>query len=297
MMPMAATQKAEAGREVSESAGDRPSSAGDRSQFRDVLCAVDGTQESLAAVGQAAALAGPSGHLTLLAVTSFSSEAAYRGPAIGPAQAKRMLDSALQVANDARVPSTVEVDPAGPPARVILDWAAERHLLAMGATATSWFGAMFTGGVAVAAEGSFTTPLLVARSTTGEQRFGHRIVVASDGLAGSDELVDLAGSLAQAQGSDLILLHALASEARRRRVEGQAGRLQLALDGASEVELKQGSARAVIVETAGEVGASLVVMSSRRLRGVRAVGSVSRRVIHQGHCSVLLVPPEYLLGA
>ena len=39
--------------------------------FAEILCAVDGTQESLAAVEQAAVLAGPNGHLTLLEVTSF----------------------------------------------------------------------------------------------------------------------------------------------------------------------------------------------------------------------------------
>jgi nucleotide-binding universal stress UspA family protein len=35
-------------------------------------------------------------------------------------------------------------------------------------------------------------------------------------------------------------------------------------------------------------------MGSRRLEGLRAMGSVSRRVVHQAHCSVLLVPPETL---
>jgi nucleotide-binding universal stress UspA family protein len=38
-------------------------------------------------------------------------------------------------------------------------------------------------------------------------------------------------------------------------------------------------------------------MSSRRLRGPRALGSVSRRVVHQGPCSVLLAPQELLQGS
>jgi nucleotide-binding universal stress UspA family protein len=264
--------------------------------FADVLCAVDGTGESLAAVEQAAALAGPSGHLTLLAVTSFRSEGAHRSPAIGPGRAKAIIDQAAQIAHDLGVPSTAEVDPAGPPSRVILDWAAERDLLTMGAPATSWFGGMFAGGVAVAAERSFTMPLLVGRAIPKEQLFGRRILIASDGLEGSDHLVELAGRLARAQGADVTLLHAtgLESKARRQRVEEQADRLALAVDGASEVRLEAGSARSVIVDVAGEVGASLVVMSSRRLKGPRVIGSVSRRVVHQGHCPVLLVPPEHL---
>jgi nucleotide-binding universal stress UspA family protein len=268
------------------------------SGFADVLCAVDGTPESLAAVEQAAALAGPGGHLTLLAVTSFDAESAYRGPAIGPAQAKRMLDSAVRIADEAHVSSTVEVDPAGPPSRVVLDWSAERNLLAMGAPATSWFGGMFAGGVAVAAEGSFTTPLLVARSRPPEPPFGRRILVASDGLEGSDELVDVAARIARSRQADLVLVHATgsSSKARRRRVEEQAQRLNVDPEGSTEVRVQAGSARAVIVETAVAMQASLILMSSRRLKGLRAIGSVSRRVVHQGHCSVLLMPPEQLLG-
>jgi nucleotide-binding universal stress UspA family protein len=49
----------------------------------------------------------------------------------------------------------------------------------------------------------------------------------------------------------------------------------------------------MIVETASTVGASLIVMGSRRLRGLRVIGSVSRRIVHQGHCSVLLIPPAH----
>jgi nucleotide-binding universal stress UspA family protein len=70
--------------------------------------------------------------------------------------------------------------------------------------------------------------------------------------------------------------------------------LKLAVEGASE-RLDTGSPRTVILETARAAGAWLVVMSSRRLHGLRAIGSVSRRVVHGGDCSVLLIPPEWLL--
>lgn len=270
----------------------------DRAPFANILCAVDGTPESLAAVEQAATFAGADGHLTLLEVTSFEAEGTYRGPAIAPLRAKDILDRTVRIAEEAGVSSTVEVDPDSPPSRVVLDWAAERDLLALGAPATSWFGGMFIGGVAVTAEGLFTTPMLVARSMAAGQQFARRILVASDGLAGSDQLVELAGRLARARGADVVLMHAsgLESKARRRRVEEQARKLQLTVDGTSEVRLEAGSARTLIVQTAKAVGASLVVMGSRRLKGPRVIGSVSRRVVHQGHCSVLLVPPEHLQG-
>lgn len=265
--------------------------------FADVLCALDGTPDSFTAVEQAAELAGPDGRLTLLEVTSFDHDGSSRPPAIGPLQAKGVVDRGIQIAKDAGVSSTVEVDPGSPPSRVVLDWASQRDLLALGAPSTSWFGGMFTGHVAVTAEGSLAMPMLVARTAPTGQQFARRLLVASDGLAGSDELVDFAGRVARARGASVVLLHATAgfgAKARRRTVEEQADRLRLALDGASELKLEAGSARTVVVEATSAVGASLVVMGSRRLKGLRAIGSVSRRVVHQGHCSVLLVPPEHL---
>lgn len=265
--------------------------------FADILCAVDGTQESLAAVEQAAVLAGPNGHVTLLEVTSFEHSGSYRGAAIGPLEVKDVLDRALEITRAAGVSATVEVDPEAPPSQVVLDWAFKRDLLALGAPSTGWLGAIFRKGVAVTAESSFTTPLLVARSTSPGE-FARRILIASDGLPDSDALVEFAAGFARGQGASVVLLHAigLESKTRRRRVEEQASRLQLVVGGASEVRLEKGSARSMIVETASAVDASLIVMSSRRLKGLRVIGSVSRRVVHEGDCSVLLMPPERLQG-
>ncbi|MGC2373330.1 MAG: universal stress protein [Solirubrobacteraceae bacterium] len=40
------------------------------------------------------------------------------------------------------------------------------------------------------------------------------------------------------------------------------------------------------------ISPSRVVMGSRRLRGLRALGSVSRHAAHDAPCSVPLLPPE-----
>jgi len=60
----------------------RAAQAGTGPIFGDVLCAVRGKEAGYAAVEQAAALAGTHGRLTLLAVTSYGSGGAHRGPAI-----------------------------------------------------------------------------------------------------------------------------------------------------------------------------------------------------------------------
>jgi len=268
--------------------------------FADILCAVDGTRRSYAAVEQAAVLAGPTGHLTLLAVTAVAGgSGTQRRAVISPSRAEGIVEHARRMAKDAGVPAKVVIDPAGPPPQVILQQAVEHDMLALGAPASSWLGAKFIDGVAEAALGSFTTPLLVARSTpTGEHRFPQRILVASDGTNDSDALVELAGRLARAHGASVVLLHAAGVESRARphRTQEQARRLAAALDGASEVRVEPGSAAEMIVHAAKDAEASLVVVGSRRLGGLKGLGSVSRRVVHDARCSVLLIPPEYLQG-
>jgi len=275
-----------------------PAAAVGATRFGRVLCAIDGTPESFAAVEQAATLAGPEGHLTLLAVTSYEAEGAYRGPAIGPLAVEAMLDRATEIATAAGVSSTVDVDPTSPPSHVVLAWAADRDLLALGAPTTSWFGAMFAGGVAAAAEARFVTPLLVARAPLAPARADGAVLVASDGHAGSEQLVMLAGEIARGRGSRAILVHAGGRESARRRaaVERQARALEQLMEGACALQVEAASPHSLINETAASEGASMIVMSSRRLNGPRALGSVSRRVVHQAPCSVLLVPQEQLLA-
>jgi nucleotide-binding universal stress UspA family protein len=97
------------------------------------------------------------------------------------------------------------------------------------------------------------------------------------------------------------LVHALGRESHIKRdraneqehvLEDQERTLARTLaSGATELLVKPGRAGVAIVSAATSAGASLVVMGSRRLEGLRAMGSVSRRVVHQARCSVLLVPP------
>ncbi len=265
--------------------------------FADVLCAVDGTRRSFAAVEQAATLAGPQGRLTLLAVTALTGAGAYQQAAIAPPRAQRVLARAVRAVKESGVSCTTVIDPAGPPGEVILERAAEHNLLALGAPVSSRLGGMLTDGVAVAALGSLAVPLLAARATpAGAQRFAERILVASDGTEISDRLIDLVGRLAAEQAATVVLLHAVGVESRVRpdRVQEQASRLDAHVTGASDVRIEAGDAAAAIVATAKETGASLVVAGSRGLAGIKALGSVSRHVVHEAHCSVLLVPPEHL---
>jgi nucleotide-binding universal stress UspA family protein len=272
--------------------------------FADILCAIDGKEGGFSAVEHAVDLAAEHGRVTFLAVTSYRSGGERRSPAIGPARASEILERAQGIAREAGVPYESEVDPRSPPSRVILDWSSRYELLALGAPASSWPARMLSVGVGNKALEGFTTPLLVARPLGVDRRFGDRMVVASDGLDASRQVVDVAARLAQSQGSDVTLVHARGRESPIKRGDGreQEGALKqqgqalgrAGASGESKLMVESGRAADVIKSAAAAADASLVVMGSRRLHGLRAMGSVSRKVVHQARCSVLLVPPEAL---
>lgn len=262
-------------------------------RFGDILCAVDGTRGSLAAVRQAAALIGKDGCLTLLAVSGGQGSGRYRSAAISPARIERVLDLAAHLAREAGARCTRIADPAAPPAKAILAQAAGHDLLAMGAPTMSWLGELFVGGVVSSAMRSLTTPLLLARPAPEEQPFGRRILVGSDATEDSDRLVELGAALALQLRGGVILVHAVGveSEARPHRVERQVHTLEAALADAYEIHVEAGSPQAAILETAGSAQASLIVIGGSRPGGLRPLGSVAERIVHEAPCSVLVIPP------
>ena len=162
----------------------------------------------------AAGLAGPGGHLALLAVTAVSGSGPHATAAISPSRVNTLLSRAKHIAEAAGVPLTTVVDPGSPPVEVILERASHHDLLAIGAPATSLLGGMLIGSVATTALGQFTTPLLIVRgSSTGSLR-GSRILVASDGDEDSDRIVELAGRLGLSRTRTVTLLHAVGASPR-----------------------------------------------------------------------------------
>jgi nucleotide-binding universal stress UspA family protein len=273
--------------------------------FKNILCAVDGTWGSMAAVGMATALAGADGHVTLLAATAATGSGPHARAAISHAHAERIVLRAKRVAEEAGVPCTTVVEPKGSPVDVILEHAGAHDLLAIGAPASSWLGAMLLGGLSSSIGGTLVggvtapilsrlnVPMLVVRKTFAGSLHGRTILVASDGEEGSDRIVELAGELAQSQGARVTLVNALESESRinPRAIQAQARALEEITPDADEPDIEPGKAWDVILGAANSSEAALIVLGSRRLGGLRAFGSVSRRVVHEAPCSVLVVPP------
>lgn len=263
--------------------------------FADVLCAVDGTRPSFAAVEQAAQLAGPQGHLTLLAVTAPRGAGRFRSASLGCLRARRVIERASEIAHRRAVPFTPVVDPGGPPAKAIAERAADHDLLAIGAPMHSSFGS-FGGSAAVERMSTIVTPLLLARSISGRP-VAEAIVVASDGSEGSDALVGLAGALAGESCRRIVLVHAQGSEsnAHPHRVLAEKALLEHACGDRARTTIEPSNAWELIEQVVDAQDATLAVLGSRRASAVGGMlGSVSRRAVRTLGCSVLVIAPERL---
>lgn len=269
-----------------------PGTATRRRVFSNPLCAIDGHPGSYRAVSAAAEMAGEGGRVTVLAVTSFRRGGEHRSPRMGPLEVKGILDRAYEIGAAHRVEVRAEVDPASPPAQVILEWARNHDLLALGAPTTGWFEGMFTPSATVAALHSLPCPLLTTAGDTPEDAAPH-ILCATDGRPGSDELVALAAGIARDRDARLTLVHALhhGEEDAPERVADQVRMLEEERGLACELHVCEGQPASVVLDSARTLSPSLVVLGTRELEGLRTLGSQSRRVVHAASTPILLVPP------
>jgi nucleotide-binding universal stress UspA family protein len=274
----------------------RPVGAIDLAILSDILCGVDGTRTAYEAVRQAASLTGPNGRLTLVAVTDALGSGRYSGTALAPTRAHRVLSYARRLTKEAGVPAEAVVDDRAPVEEVLLDLARHHSLLALGAPSMSRFAHIMVGGGASSGAHLMPASLLIARPAPAGPAGAERIIVASDSLKHSDRLVEFSVRLARERKTSLQVLHAAHAESNFRpaRIERQAEKVRHATGGQARMCVIPGRARDVIVETAARERATLLVLSSRRLGGARALGSVSERVVHDAPCSVLVVRPEDL---
>jgi nucleotide-binding universal stress UspA family protein len=134
-------------------------------------------------------------------------------------------------------------------------------------------------------------PLLIAREPPGEE-FPKHILLALDGSAGSWAPAEAAAEITAAFDSKLEVVYVgERTDLERQRVLA-AQIAEITEVACREPDLTEvgGHPAHAIVETAREKRPSLLVCGRRGLHGIRALGSVSERVVHRAPCSVLLVP-------
>jgi nucleotide-binding universal stress UspA family protein len=120
--------------------------------------------------------------------------------------------------------------------------------------------------------------VLIARGSIDSKRWPRRIVVGVDGSPDSAGAVEATTALAARFDAEV---RAIVATKDARFDLNAARRL------APSCEAHEGKALDIL--SVASEAADLVVVGSRGLRGIRALGSLSERIAHEAHCSVLVV--------
>jgi nucleotide-binding universal stress UspA family protein len=251
--------------------------------FDRVLCGVDGTPAGDAAAAIAARVVSPTGTLELVAVaeTHFAVQAGWGTPAV--------LEAIEHEAEDALKHSRAAVEPTHQPETALLEGAPadallheiERRAASLAVVGTK--GHSRAVGIALGSVATFLLheapcSVLVVREGVNASTWPRSIAVGVDGSPESARALDVAREMAARFKAPLRTI--LATREAQTELEG-ARRLASDL-----VELPGGAVDELA--HAGEQ-ADLVVVGSRGLTGIQALGSVSERVAHEARCPVLVV--------
>ena len=251
--------------------------------FDRVVCGVDASEAGTSAAQAAAVLTAREGSLSFLAVNdpSVAVHAGWAMPQVLEELAEETraaLDHARREADPLHSFETklVEGDP-----RICLLAEIERRdatLVVVGSHGLSRAAGIALGAVSTHLLHEAPCSVLIARGGIDVERWPRRIVVGVDGSPDSGLALGAARELADRFDADLRAVtatqdaHADVDAARR-----------LAL------RLEEHAGRAVDVLTTAAETSDLLVVGSRGLRGVRALGSLSERLAHDAGHSVLVV--------
>jgi nucleotide-binding universal stress UspA family protein len=256
--------------------------------FTSILCGVEGNPASTEAAKQAIALAESGGDLQFTAVyTSFELGPDYHRDAL-----ESSLEEAARLAAEAGVSASYELREAKYAIDVLLPESRERDLLVLGTHGNSHASGILFGSTASEAAHGAERPLLIAREAPGDSPFPKDILVASDGSHGSWEPVRAAAQLANSFDAkvDVVYVTDGKHDLDEETLDAQLAELAEATGREPELAKPDGHATKEIVKAAKERGSSLVVAGRRGLHGLKALGSVSERIVGGADCSVLLIP-------
>jgi nucleotide-binding universal stress UspA family protein len=249
--------------------------------FKRIVCGVDATPESLVPVQQGIRLQDPDGSLYIAAVAPLA-KAAHAGIAASHAAEMLQQETEAALADAGRIaPSAIKRLLNGEPVAVLLQQveAEQATLVAVGSHGHGRTAGMLLGTVAARMLRDAPCSVLIARAVRDRDvsAWPQSIVVGVDGSAESAGAFTVARSIAERFGASL---HAVASS--KDQLDPEAAQ-------AIASELEERPERAVDALVTASEAADLVVVGSRGLRGLRALGSVSERVAHQARSSVLVV--------
>jgi nucleotide-binding universal stress UspA family protein len=255
-----------------------------RSVFSRVLVGIDGSEESHEAARQAAILV--EGDLTFLASYDVAPAIGGTGAGVPP-----YLDEDLQrdAASEALERAREEIASASPTGKIVRGRPAdalisevEREqdtLLVVGSHGGGRLAGFVLGSTSTEIIHEAPCSVLVARRRSESGEFPNKVVVGVDGSPESATAYAMALRVSKRFDAALWPLVAHGGKAVDRRLVAQI------VDGGRE-ELPDEPVAALVAAAAD---ADLLVVGSRGLHGLRALGSVSERAAHQARSSVLIV--------
>ena len=234
--------------------------------FDRVLVGIDGSDASREAARQAAILREPDGHLALVAVWDTAPVLGGTGTRVPPYLDEDVQRERAEGSLEAARAAVAGLDDATAVAVRGTSWEellreAERGrhtLVAVGSRGAGRLRGILAGSTATALVHRARCSVLVARPAP--DGFPRRVVVGLDGSAGAAAASAAAQRLVERFGCDLL------------PVENAPDPIRMLVAAAAD--------------------ADLIVVGSRGLTGVRALGSVAERVSHGAHCSTLVVRDE-----
>lgn len=251
--------------------------------FDRVVCGVDSTEAGLAAARAAARVASPLGSLTLVSVHDPTA-AVHAGWSMShvleqlAADAKGALEEGEAETRQLHEAETRLVQ--GDPLKALLSEIEQEDATAVvvGSHGFSRAAGITLGSVSTYLLHEAPCAVLVVRGDIDLGRWPRRIVVGIDGSADSERAHAAARELAQRTGAELRVMAAT-----------RDGHLDLEAARRIAPDVEEHDAKAVDTLNVASETADLVVVGSRGLRGLRALGSLSERLAHSARSPVLVV--------
>ncbi len=257
--------------------------------FARVLVGVDGSPEGMEAARQAAALLAPAGSLILVSAYDMATAVVGGGGMAAPvyddeASLVERADEALEAGRTAIAETTPVITKrlrGGHPWQELLREVEREQVsaIAVGTHGKGRLRGIVLGSTATELIHKAACSVLIAR--VGVTSPPTTVVVGVDGSSGSKRALQVARALCARFGARLRPVVAYGGHG----VDADAVTQVLA----GEERFEQPRDEPVTALVAAGADADLVVVGSRGLHGLRALGSVSERVAHEAPCSVLVV--------